>query len=91
MGSAGDKHSSRRYAPQGTQSSCRIKMNLGGTFLVVQWLRLRTSNARGMSLIPGRGNKIPQPMWCPTLVEEGNLSGDGSVFQNLVLSKTRLC
>ena len=39
-------------------------MNLGGTFLVVQWLRLRTSNARGMSLIPGRGNKIPQPVWC---------------------------
>ena len=34
-------------------------MNLGGTFLVVQWLRLRTSNARDMSLIPGRGNKIP--------------------------------
>ena len=39
-------------------------MNLGGTFLVVQWLRLHASNARGRSLIPGRGNKIPQPMWC---------------------------
>ena len=39
-------------------------MNLGGTFLMVQWLRLRAFNARGMSLIPGRGNKIPQPMWC---------------------------
>ena len=30
-----------------------------GTSLVVQWLRLRVSNARGPSLIPGQGTKIP--------------------------------
>ena len=30
-----------------------------GTSLVVQWLRLYTSDARGVSLIPGQGSKIP--------------------------------
>ena len=30
-----------------------------GTFLVVQWLRLCTSKAKGMGLIPGQGTKIP--------------------------------
>ena len=30
-----------------------------GTSLVVQWLRLCTSTAGGMSLIPGQGTKIP--------------------------------
>ena len=30
-----------------------------GTSLVVQWLRLRSSNAGGAGLIPGRGTKIP--------------------------------
>ena len=28
-------------------------------YLVVQWLRLGASNARGMSSIPGKGLKIP--------------------------------
>ena len=32
---------------------------MGGTSLVVQWLRLCTSTAGGMGLIPGRGTKIP--------------------------------
>ena len=31
-----------------------------GTSLVVQWLRLCTSIARGTGSIPGRGTKIPQ-------------------------------
>ena len=30
-----------------------------GTFLVVQWLRLRTSNAGEEGLIPGQGTEIP--------------------------------
>ena len=30
-----------------------------GTFLVVQWLRLRTSNAGDEGLIPGQGTEIP--------------------------------
>ena len=30
-----------------------------GTSLEVQWLRFHASNARGTSLIPGWGNKIP--------------------------------
>ena len=35
-----------------------------GTSLVVQWLRLHTSNAEGMGLIPGQGTKIPHATWC---------------------------
>ena len=34
-----------------------------GTSLVVQWLRLGASDARGMGLIPGRGTKIPHALW----------------------------
>ena len=30
-----------------------------GTSLEVQWLRVCTSNAGGMGLIPGQGTKIP--------------------------------
>ena len=33
------------------------------TSLVVQWLRLHASSARGMGLIPGWGTKIPHAMW----------------------------
>ena len=32
-------------------------------YLVVQWLRLGVSNARGMSSIPGEGAKIPHTTW----------------------------
>ena len=32
--------------------------------LVVQWLGLRASTARGMDLIPGQGTKIPQAVQC---------------------------
>ena len=31
---------------------------------MVQWLRLRTSSARGAGSIPGRGMKIPHATWC---------------------------
>ena len=38
---------------------CLYKDLYSGTSLVVQWLRLHTSNAGGMGLIPGGGTKIP--------------------------------
>ena len=31
---------------------------------MVQWLRLHASTAGGMGLIPGRGTKISQAVWC---------------------------
>ena len=34
-----------------------------GTFLVVQWLAVRTSEARGTGSLPGQGTKIPHAMW----------------------------
>ena len=33
-----------------------------GTSLVVQWLRLHTSNAGGLGSIPGVGTKIPDAL-----------------------------
>ena len=36
---------------------------MGGTSLVVQWLRLHAPNAGSPGSIPGRGTKIPQAMW----------------------------
>ena len=36
-----------------------------GTFLVVQWLRLRASNAGDMGLIGGWGSKIPHGVCVP--------------------------
>ena len=35
-----------------------------GTSLAVQWLRLCTSTAGGMGLIPGQGTKIPHAAPC---------------------------
>ena len=35
-----------------------------GTSLVVHWLRLRASNARGMGLFSGQGTKIPHVVRC---------------------------
>ena len=34
------------------------------TCLVVQWLRLCASTARGMGSVPGQGTKIPTCPWC---------------------------
>ena len=36
---------------------------LGGTFLVVQWFRLCTSNGGDMSSVPGWGTKTPHAVW----------------------------
>ena len=40
------------------QSFGRSRKGLLGIFLVVQWLRLRPSNAGGAGLISGQGNKV---------------------------------
>ena len=38
-------------------------MYFGGTYLVVQWLRLPASTAGGTGLIPGQGTKILHAAW----------------------------
>ena len=48
--------------PHGSQGH-RLKNAIPGTSLVVQWLRLRVSNAGGVCLIPGWGTKIPHAAW----------------------------
>lgn len=39
------------------------KYDGGGTSLAVRWLRLHTSNAGEVGLIPGEGIKIPRALW----------------------------
>ena len=39
------------------------RLEIWRTCLVVQWLRLCTSNAGGMGLIPGQGTKVPHASW----------------------------
>ena len=34
---------------------------ISGTFLIAQWLRLHSLNARGLHLIPGQGNRSHMP------------------------------
>ena len=46
------------------QKNNLIKCNIGGTSLVVQWLRLYASTTGDMGSIPGGGTKIPQAAWC---------------------------
>ena len=40
------------------------------TSLVVQWLRLHASRARGVGLTPGWGTKIPHATWPKNLKNE---------------------
>ena len=40
-------------------SELELKLEPGGTSLVVQWLRLQASNAGSANSIPGQGTKIP--------------------------------
>ena len=40
-----------------------VKMIIGGTSLMVQWLRLCTSNTGGMGSIPVWGTKISHAVW----------------------------
>ena len=46
-----------------TYIKCPVKSHISRTSLVVQWLRLCTTRARGMSSVPGWGTKIPHAMW----------------------------
>ena len=39
------------------------KITTQGTSLVVQWLRLSASSARGMGSVTGLGTKIPYALW----------------------------
>lgn len=45
-----------------------IILQLGETFLAVQWLRYR-SKAGGMGSSPGQGTNIPHATWCGQKVE----------------------
>ena len=40
-----------------------IKKSYSGTSLVVRWLRLCTSTAKGTGSIPGQGTEIPHAVW----------------------------
>ena len=51
-----------------------VKM-IPGTSLVVQWLGLYASTARGTGLIPGQGTKIPQATW------HGQKKGGGGLLK----------
>lgn len=61
------KNFSQLMAPQETQKNqqwnAAFKKGKLGTSQVVQWLGL-TSNAGGMSSIPGQGTEIPHAMQC---------------------------
>ena len=46
-----------------TSNILKLEPGLRGTSLVVQWLRLCTSNAGVVGLIPGPGTKIPHATW----------------------------
>ena len=50
------QHSGTGWRPQDHQEEPPL-----GTSLVVQWLRLHTSNARGTGSIPGQGTKPHMP------------------------------
>ena len=43
---------------------CSLRIQRGGTSLVVQWLRLHASNAGGEGSIPGLGTEIPHALGC---------------------------
>ena len=47
--------------------------------LVVQWLRLHASTARGLGLIPGQGTKIHIPQGEAKKKREGGGAGGGRV------------
>ena len=42
----------------------RIKKNVTGNSLGVQWLGLHAVTAKGPGSIPGQGTKIPHATWC---------------------------
>ena len=58
----------------------------GWGFLVVQWLRLHTSNAGGVGSISGQGIKIPHATWPK---KKSNLSfQNGMIFLSAPHSRT---
>ena len=75
--SASERKKYQYIPPMGTQATSKgaepsteetgnnweQEYNWPGTFLAVQWLRLRTSNARGTGSIAGRGSRYPHASW----------------------------
>ena len=45
------------------RNSLDLKMLTTGTSLVLQWLRLRVSNAGEVDSTPGQGSKVPHAAW----------------------------
>ena len=58
-----------------------------GTFLAVQWLRLRTPNAQGTGSIPGRGTKIPHATRCSQKTNKSN-NNNKTVKCNILVMKS---
>ena len=57
-------HNFSFYSFQGRRGNRVRKAKDDGTSLVVQWLRLRVSNAGGTGLMPSQGTNIPQALRC---------------------------
>ena len=53
---------------------------LKGTSLAVQWLRLRTSAAGAVDLIPCQETKIPQAMWSRPKKKK-KMPGSNKIFE----------
>ena len=54
-----------------------------GTSLADQWLGLCTSNARGVSSIPGRGTRIPRAVKCDQINKQTN-----KIYINIYIIKS---
>ena len=67
-----------------------IKTERSGTSLVIQWLRLQTSNARVMGSIPDWGSKIPHAMRHRQTNKQKGLGGEGEVQSSLPPVSTRM-
>ena len=77
-----------KYFPRSFASTFRSFKNR--TSLVVQWLRIHASTAKGMGLIPGRGKALMQ-WWAAKTNKQKNINVNmfihyyGIFFPNMVL------
>ena len=55
-------HKPHKHYPS-EETEITLKCKSRRTSLVVQWLRLYTSNSGGSGSIPGRATKIPHAAW----------------------------
>ena len=63
MGFSKVDENSNFVACEGKKKNQRLNIMKPVKLKVVQWLKLHTSNAQGVGLIPGQGTKIPHAMW----------------------------